>query len=238
MPVIWSSVADGRTFQSVHRTLSILETIFCDGGQIIWANVGLSSMRAVFCISIVMALVAAPEVKALPVLAPVQPLSGECVPVARALSGIQIRGDAHTWWGQAEGRYARGQQPRKGAVLAFMPHGAMRLGHVATVSRIVDDRTILIMHSNWSPINGHRGQLERDVKVIDVSDRGDWSAVRVWFAPSQDLGTTTWPIYGFIYPGSGNPLNVAASPTASASGSVRLATGHLDYLGPLLRRLR
>ena len=34
-----------------------------------------------------------------------------CVPYARQLTGIQIFGDAHTWWDQAEGRYARGFKP-------------------------------------------------------------------------------------------------------------------------------
>jgi hypothetical protein len=31
----------------------------------------------------------------------------QCVPYARAQSGIEIRGNAGTWWAQAEGRYAR-----------------------------------------------------------------------------------------------------------------------------------
>ena len=30
----------------------------------------------------------------------------QCVPYARQVSGIRIYGDAHTWWDQAEGRYA------------------------------------------------------------------------------------------------------------------------------------
>ena len=30
----------------------------------------------------------------------------QCVPYARDVSGIQIYGDAHTWWDQAQGRYA------------------------------------------------------------------------------------------------------------------------------------
>ena len=37
---------------------------------------------------------------------------GECVPFARAASGIQIYGDAWTWWDQADGRYKRGTSPR------------------------------------------------------------------------------------------------------------------------------
>jgi surface antigen len=125
----------------------------------------------------------------------------QCVPYARAVSGIKIFGDAHTWWGQAAGKYARGYEPRVGAVMAFKPSGNSRLGHVAAVSRIVDERTILIRHSNWSPINGRRGQIEDNVRVIDVSPAGDWSAVRVWYAPIQSLGSGHWPIQGFIYPG-------------------------------------
>ena len=124
----------------------------------------------------------------------------QCVPYARQLTGINIFGDAHTWWGQAEGRYARGYKPKVGAVLALRPHGGSRLGHVAAVSKIVDSRTLLVRHSNWSPINGRRGQIEDNVKVVDVSPDNDWSAVRVWYAPLQDLGGTHWPVQGFIYP--------------------------------------
>ena len=146
----------------------------------------------------------------------------QCVPIARSLSGIQIRGDAHTWWEQAEGHYARGNEPKKGAVLAFIPYGSMRLGHVAAVSKIIDDRTILVTHSNWSPINGRRGQIERDVKVIDVSEAGDWSAVRVWFAPSQDLGATAWPVHGFIYPTGKAPMTL---PKLQSDAPVKLQYG-------------
>ncbi|MGE3690247.1 MAG: CHAP domain-containing protein [Novosphingobium sp.] len=123
----------------------------------------------------------------------------QCVPYARQLTGINIYGDAHTWWGQAEGRYARGSTPRVGAVMAIHPHGSSRLGHVAAVSRIVDSRTILISHANWSPINGRRGQIENNVRAVDVSPNNDWSEVRVWYAPIQALGGTHWPLDGFIY---------------------------------------
>src|SRR5688572_24210456 len=43
----------------------------------------------------------------------------QCVPYARAQSGIDIRGNALTWWDQAAGRYRRGAEPQVGAVLAF-----------------------------------------------------------------------------------------------------------------------
>src|SRR3546814_1663173 len=60
----------------------------------------------------------------------------------------------------------------------------------------------LISHANWSPIHGRRGQIERNVRVVDVSDAGDWSLVRVWYAPIGDLGTRTNPVQGFLYPGA------------------------------------
>jgi surface antigen len=146
----------------------------------------------------------------------------QCVPYARAVTGIRIYGDAHTWWGQAEGRYTRGFKPKVGAVLALKPSGGSTLGHVAAVSRIVDPRTILIRHSNWSPINGRRGQIEDNVRVVDVSNANDWSEVRVWYAPIQALGGSVWPVQGFIYPAApkqgekllrdaGNPAKAASS---------------------------
>jgi surface antigen len=123
----------------------------------------------------------------------------QCVPYARQVSGIRIYGDAHTWWDQAEGRYARGTKPKVGAVMAFRPSGNSRLGHVAAVSKVIDSRTVLIRHANWSPINGRRGQIEDNVRAVDVSPDNDWSAVRVWYGPSQALGATHWPLAGFIY---------------------------------------
>ncbi|QOV93368.1 CHAP domain-containing protein [Novosphingobium sp. ES2-1] len=124
----------------------------------------------------------------------------QCVPYAREVSGIKIYGDALTWWDQAEGRYARGHRPKVGAVMSFAPHGRMELGHVAAVSRVIDSRTVLLRHANWSPIDGRRGQIENDVRAVDVSEANDWSEVRVWYAPIGNLGTTAWPVNGFIYP--------------------------------------
>ncbi len=124
----------------------------------------------------------------------------QCVPYARALSGVTIFGDAHTWWDQAAGKYERGNEPKVGAVLAFQPHGNMRLGHVAAVRRVVDDRTIIISHANWSTIGGVRGHIEEDVRAVDVSKDNDWSRVRVWYTPNEALGSTEWPAHGFIYP--------------------------------------
>jgi surface antigen len=148
----------------------------------------------------------------------------QCVPYARQVTGISIYGDAWTWWGQADGRYARGSKPKAGAVLAFKPHGAMRLGHVAVVRRIVDSRTLLVSHANWSTIDGMRGHVEQNVKVVDTSAANDWSEVRVYFAALGDLGTTHYPVHGFIYPQatktglSGNgPVQIAARRPAKQS---------------------
>lgn len=124
----------------------------------------------------------------------------QCVPYARAITGVEIYGDAHTWWGQAKGRYKRGNQPRVGAVLSFKPHGSSRLGHISAVRAIVDERTILVSHANWSRIDGTRGHIEDDVQVVDVSKKNDWSEVKVWYQPIEALGGTIYPINGFIYP--------------------------------------
>ena len=136
-------------------------------------------------------------------LAPVTGATAEtywqCVPFARLVSGIQLFGDAYTWWQQAIGRYETGFTPKSGAVLCFKPTERMRLGHVAVVSQVLTDRIIQITHANWSPIEGSRGKIEKDVTLVDVSPQGDWSEVKVWYDPNRDLGGSTYQTYGFIY---------------------------------------
>lgn len=119
----------------------------------------------------------------------------QCAPFAREVSGIQIRGNANTWWGQAAGRYARGSKPQVGSVLSFRSTRRMRVGHVAMVSQVVSKREVRLTHANWS----RRGGVERDVRAVDVSATGDWSMVKVWYAPQGDLGTSSYPTDGFIY---------------------------------------
>ncbi len=140
------------------------------------------------------------------------PLAIQCVPYARRVSGIRIFGDAWTWWDQAAGRYARGSTPKIGAIMALKPYGPMQLGHVAVVSRILDTRTVLLRHANWSPIGGVRGQIEDNVRAVDASPGNDWSAVRVWFAPLQNLGATHWPVQGFIYKSAPRGKNRVSAP--------------------------
>ena len=136
--------------------------------------------------------------------------SWQCAPFAREFSGIQLFGAAASWWSQAEGHYARGSMPQVGAVLSFQATGHMRSGHVAVVSEVVSERVIKVTHANWSPINGRRGQIERDVEVMDVSPANDWSKVRVWYAPVADLGTAAYPTNGFIY-GQAPKLTLASA---------------------------
>ena len=137
-------------------------------------------------------LVGSLAVAAVMCLAPVSGAFAEtywqCVPFARLVSGIQLFGDAYTWWQQAIGKYETGFTPKSGAVLCFKPTARMRLGHVAVVSQVLTDRIIQITHANWSPIEGTRGQIEKDVTLVDVSPQGDWSEVKVWYDPSRDLG--------------------------------------------------
>lgn len=114
-----------------------------------------------------------------------------CVPFARNASGIEIRGDAGTWWDQAKGLFSRGHAPEIGAVMAFRATKKLPLGHIAVVSEIVSDREIRIHHANW-----HRNQVSLDMPVIDVSPNNDWSEVRVKSQP-EAFGSV-YVIDGFI----------------------------------------
>lgn len=145
--------------------------------------------------------------------------SWQCAPFARLFSGIQLFGDAYSWWQKAAGKYDRGGSPKEGAVLVFKASGPMRVGHVATVSKIISDRVVKVTHANWSIINGRRGQVERDVTVTDVSPNNDWSQVKVWYAPIKGLGLRAYPVYGFIY-GAGAKLAKAGAAMADAGSDV------------------
>lgn len=141
----------------------------------------------------------------------------QCAPYARQVSGIQLFGNANSWWGQAQGRYDRGQEPRVGAVLAFSSSRSMPVGHVAMVSKVVSEREVLLTHANWS----YRGGIERDVRAVDVSANNDWSDVRVWYGPIGGLGLRSNPANGFIYADApkamDKPVQIASAAGASAA---------------------
>jgi surface antigen len=122
----------------------------------------------------------------------------ECVPYARQVSGIELSGDAYTWWNEADGRYERGQAPAAGSVLNFRANGRMRLGHVAVVQEVVNSRQILITQANWGGPGFVRGGVSSDISVVDVSPNNDWTAVRMALGHSDTYGSV-YPTYGFIY---------------------------------------
>jgi surface antigen len=153
---------------------------------------------------------------------------GECVPFARAASGIQIFGNAWTWWEGAKGKYRRGHAPKIGAVLVFAKTSRLPYGHVSVVSRIVEDRVVMVTHANWSRIDGKRGHVERDVTLFDVSTKGDWSKVKVWYRDTRGLGTTEYPVSGFVY---GAPETAAVKP---ATPSPELTASDPDYVASLI----
>ncbi|PNU01822.1 CHAP domain-containing protein [Novosphingobium guangzhouense] len=144
----------------------------------------------------------------------------QCVPYARDHSGIEIHGNARTWWKQANGSYDRGSMPKVGAVMAMSASRAMPLGHVAVVSKIVDTRHILIDQANWAG----PGVIEHDVLVEDASNDGDWSEVRVWYAPANAMGARLNPVSGFIYPAAPSSDDRAPSGLAVPATQIAEAT--------------
>jgi hypothetical protein len=121
--------------------------------------------------------------------------SVECAPFARALTGVLLSGAAADWWHQADGRYTRSRTPEVGTVLVFRRSARLPSGHVSVVSRVVSRRQILVTSANW--VHNH---VTQDEPVVDVSDDGDWSVVRVWWPPAGQMGVTDYPVYGFIRP--------------------------------------
>ena len=118
----------------------------------------------------------------------------QCVPFARRESGVEIYGDANTWWRQARDRYETTEAPEEGAVMVLRGYATTARGHVAVVKEIVSPRMVIVDHANW--LNG--GEITRDVPIMDVSEAGDWSEVRVWHVPGRHWGGRTYDVQGFI----------------------------------------
>ena len=142
----------------------------------------------------------------------------QCVPYARMVSGIGLRGDAWTWWEKASGTYARGNYPEPGAVLAFPGVERMPLGHVAVVTHVLGPRKILIDHANWPTATEQHGAISREILVVDVSAANDWTEVRVQFGSGGPLGGA-YLAHGFIYGWSEAGVQIAR-PAFSLSHAV------------------
>jgi surface antigen len=118
----------------------------------------------------------------------------QCVPYAREQSGIDIHGDAYTWWDQAEGKYPRGSLPAPGAVMVLHNYAGAKRGHLAVVRQLVSPREIRVDHANWL----NDGSVYLNDPVQDVSDDNDWSVVRVFNLKVGAWGERLYPVQGFI----------------------------------------
>ena len=136
----------------------------------------------------------------------------QCVPFVRRESGVEIYGDANTWWNQSEGRYLQADAPTESAVMVLRGYASSSRGHVALVRQIVSPRMVIVDHANW--LNG--GEITRDVPVRDVSEAGDWSQVQVWHVPGRHWGGRTYNVQGFI-------LNVVEAANAQTAAAVPIS---------------
>ena len=140
-----------------------------------------------------------------------------CVPYARAVTGMGIKGNAKDWWNNASGLYARGHMPESGAVMSFQGTRSMSLGHVAVVTRVLDNRTVEIDHANWRGPGASKGGVFKNIPVVDVSANNDWSQVRVGLGHSGEYGGTVYPTNGFIYDRPDNGSLLAAATVRSTT---------------------
>lgn len=148
----------------------------------------------------------------------------DCVRAVRSMSDFTIQGDAWTWWQHSEGTYEHDVRPQAGSVLVFKRTGQLGRGHVSLVSGVIDNRTIEVDHT-WL----RSGQIRRGMTVIDVSPNNDWSEVRVWNEPTDQLGTRTYPTYGFVLPSGAEPSKDSVLASNAKSGddsSVRPSRRH------------
>lgn len=131
----------------------------------------------------------------------------ECVPYARARSGVRLFGDAGMWWAEAEGRYSRSRTPVPGSVLVLGGYAGPGRGHVAVVRRVVTEREISLDHANWLG----DGAIYLNDPAVDVSEDNDWSAVRIWNARTHAWGLKTYRVEGFIGPATVSRQAVVAA---------------------------
>ena len=118
----------------------------------------------------------------------------QCVPYARDHSGVNIHGDAYTWWDRAAGRYSRSSQPSAGSVMVLHNYAGADHGHVAVVRAQLSPREIRVDHANWLD----DGSIYVNDPVEDVSSGTDWTLVRVFNLKTGAWGDRVDPFQGFI----------------------------------------
>ncbi len=123
----------------------------------------------------------------------------QCVPYVRNASGVQIFGNAHTWWDKAKGKYRMGATPQKDAVMVLSKTERLKYGHLAVVKRVINSRNIEVTHSNWGGDRKTRSIIYKKMRVVDTSRHNDWSNARFWHYPSASYGSV-YKVSGFIYP--------------------------------------
>jgi hypothetical protein len=130
----------------------------------------------------------------------------QCVAYARAVTGLDLKGDAWRWWEAAGGRYGRGPEPSVYSVLVLAQGVRLTRGHVAVVREVLDSRRIRVDHANWN--NDER--IVKDMLVVDVSAANDWTEVKFWNERANSWGNV-YLAYGFIYPRGTEPDRTASA---------------------------
>jgi surface antigen len=142
----------------------------------------------------------------------------QCVPYARDHSGVNIHGDAYTWWDRAAGRYSRSSQPSAGSVMVLHNYAGADHGHVAVVRAQLSPREIRVDHANWLD----DGSIYVNDPVEDVSSGNDWTLVRVFNLKTGAWGDRVYPVQGFIGGFGQSRPDLVAGPGASM-GATTLA---------------
>jgi hypothetical protein len=145
---------------------------------------------------------------------PNQPM--QCVPYARAHSGVSIFGDAYTWWAKSDGQYVHRSEPKLRSVMMLTGYAGPNRAHLAVVSSIVSQREIRVDHANWS----NDGAVYIDDPVMDVSPDNDWSEVRIWNIRNKSWGTKTYIVRGFIGPDRGTGSGGSDDPDGDTTGGL------------------
>ncbi|MGB0695637.1 MAG: CHAP domain-containing protein [Rhodospirillaceae bacterium] len=154
-----------------------------------------------------------------------------CVPYARFVSGIQLRGDAHTWWASAAGKYKRDSKPALGSILSMPKTSRLSRGHIAVVTAIEGPRRIKVSHANWGWNRATRGKIYEHMPVLDVSENNDWSKVRLMHPATNAFGRP-YKADGFIHNRKGTVPAIQSKPRLQTA-SVKPPLDKAERTAPL-----